>query len=145
PWSCTPPQNPPAGPGNANSGGCLVGVHSGPDVHDHPQIIIHTPNNPFAHTDEMWSQHAPPGCNVLFGDGSVRYLSTFINPYTWWALSTMNLGDIPQGDFSVANETISTTKRTAIAAGIVGLPVLCVCWFVWWGRPPQLGADEDVF
>ena len=99
PWSCTPPQEPPVGPGDANSGGCLVGVHSGPDVHDHPQIIIHPPDHPFGHTDEMWGQHGPPGCNVLFGDGSARFISTFIDPYTWWALSTMNMGDVPQGDY----------------------------------------------
>jgi prepilin-type N-terminal cleavage/methylation domain-containing protein/prepilin-type processing-associated H-X9-DG protein len=99
PWSCTPPQNPPIGLGDTNSGGCLVGAHSGPDVHDHPNVIVHAPNNPFGHTDEMYSQHTPPGCNVLFGDGSVRFISAFINPNTWWALSTMNLGDLPQGDF----------------------------------------------
>ena len=57
PWSCTPPQVPPVGIGDTNSGGCLVGVHSGPDVHDHPNIIIHAPDNPFGHTDEMYSQH----------------------------------------------------------------------------------------
>jgi prepilin-type N-terminal cleavage/methylation domain-containing protein/prepilin-type processing-associated H-X9-DG protein len=95
PWSCTPPQTPPVGPGDTNSGGCLVGVHSGPDATDHPQVIIHAPNNPFAHTDEMWSSHPGPGCNVLFGDGSVRFISAFINPNTWWALSTMNSGDAP--------------------------------------------------
>ena len=83
PWSCTPPRNPPVGIGDTNSGGCLVGVHSGPDVHDHPNIIIHAPDNPFGHTDEMYSQHAAPGCNVLFGDGSVRYVTAFVNPYTW--------------------------------------------------------------
>ena len=36
-------RNPPVGIGDTNSGGCLVGVHSGPDVHDHPNIIIHAP------------------------------------------------------------------------------------------------------
>ena len=86
-------------PSDCNGGGCLVGVHSGPDAHDHPQVIIHAPNNPFGHTDEMWSEHAGPGCNVLFGDGSVRFISAFINPYTWVALSTRNVGDIPQGDY----------------------------------------------
>src|SRR5437660_1190342 len=68
PWSCTRPQKPPVGIGDTNSGGNLVGAHSGPDAHDHPNIIIHAPNNPFGHTDEMYSQHTGPGCNVLFGD-----------------------------------------------------------------------------
>src|SRR5262249_26821241 len=43
-------------PSDPNSGGDLVGAHSGPDVHDHPQVIIHPPNHPFRHTDEMYSE-----------------------------------------------------------------------------------------
>lgn len=93
PWSCTPPK--PPFPGDTNSGGCLVGVHSGPDVHDHPQLIIHAPDDPFGHTDEMYSEHASPGGNVLFGDGSVRWIDTFIDAYSWFYLSTMNVGDVP--------------------------------------------------
>ena len=84
-------------PSDCNASGCLVGAHSGPDVHDHPQVIIHAPNNPFGHTDEMYSEHTPAGCNVLFGDGSVKFISAFINPNTWVALSTMNQNDIPGG------------------------------------------------
>jgi prepilin-type processing-associated H-X9-DG protein len=95
PGSCTPPQDPPIGIGDTNSAGCLVGVHSGPDVTDHPNMIIHAPNNPFGHTDQMWSSHAGPGANVLFGDGSARMVSAFIDANTWWYLSTMNVGDVP--------------------------------------------------
>jgi prepilin-type N-terminal cleavage/methylation domain-containing protein/prepilin-type processing-associated H-X9-DG protein len=85
-------------PSENNGAGCLVGAHSGPDTHDHPQVIIHAPNNPFGHTDEMWGEH-PTGCNVLFGDGAVRFVNAFINPYTWVALSTRDCGDEIAGDF----------------------------------------------
>ena len=85
-------------PSECNTGGCLVGAHSGPDTHDHPQVIIHAPNNPFGHTDEMWSEHVG-GANVLFGDGSVRFISTFINPYLWVALSTRNGNEAVAGDY----------------------------------------------
>ncbi len=86
-------------PSDCNASSCLVGVHSGPDVHDHPQVIIHAPSNPFGHTDEMYSEHTPPGGNVAFGDGSVRYISAFIDPWTWVALSTKDVGDTPQDDY----------------------------------------------
>ncbi len=85
-------------PSENNGAGCLVGIHSGPDSHDHPQVIIHAPNNPFGHTDEMWGEHGP-GCNVLFGDGAVHFISAFINPDLWVALSTRNLGEVANGDF----------------------------------------------
>jgi prepilin-type N-terminal cleavage/methylation domain-containing protein/prepilin-type processing-associated H-X9-DG protein len=84
-------------PSENNGAGCLVGVHSGPDTHDHPEVIIHAPNNPFGHTDQMWGDH-PAGCNVLMGDGSVRFASAFINAYTWVALSTRDAGDEISGD-----------------------------------------------
>ncbi len=72
-----------------NSGGALVAAHSGPDTHDRPQVIIHAPNNPFGHTDEMYAEH-PEGANALFGDSSVRFIAEEINPFTFVALSTRN-------------------------------------------------------
>jgi len=84
-------------PSENNGAGCLVGVHSGPDTHDHPEVIIHAPNDPFGHTDQMWGEHGN-GCNVLFGDGSVRFVSTFVNPNTFVALSTRDGGEVAGGE-----------------------------------------------
>jgi prepilin-type N-terminal cleavage/methylation domain-containing protein/prepilin-type processing-associated H-X9-DG protein len=96
PFACTPSK--PGWRSPPNSGGCLVGAHSGPDTHDHPQVIIHAPNNPFGHTDEMYSDH-PGGGNVLLGDGSVRFIKETIYPYTWVGLSTRNKQEVISGDF----------------------------------------------
>jgi prepilin-type N-terminal cleavage/methylation domain-containing protein/prepilin-type processing-associated H-X9-DG protein len=85
-------------PSDPNSGGDVVGCHSGPDIHDHPQVIIHPPNHPFRHTDEMYSDHGG-GCNVLFGDGSVRWVKQSIYPWTWVALSTRNQNEVVSGDY----------------------------------------------
>jgi prepilin-type N-terminal cleavage/methylation domain-containing protein/prepilin-type processing-associated H-X9-DG protein len=84
-------------PSENNGAGCLVGIHSGPDTHDHPQVIIHAPNDPFGHTDQMWGEHGY-GCNVLMGDGSVRFITTFIRPNTWVALSTRDGGEVVHED-----------------------------------------------
>jgi hypothetical protein len=36
-------------------------------------------------------------------------------------------------------------RTTIVAGGIVGSAALLVCWVVWWTRPPQMGADDEVF
>lgn len=98
PGAVTPPRlDLRAWPSENNGAGCLVGVHSGPDTHDHPEVIIHPPNDPFGHTDEMWGEHGAPGCHVLLGDGSVRFVSAFIDPWTWVALSTRDGGENADG------------------------------------------------
>ncbi|AGA25261.1 DUF1559 domain-containing protein [Singulisphaera acidiphila] len=96
PFACVPPK--PGWPSDPNSGGDLVGAHSGPDVHDHPQVVIHAPNHPFGHTDEMYADHVG-GCNVLMGDGSVRFAKETIYPRTWVGLSTRNGGEVFSGDY----------------------------------------------
>ena len=84
-------------PSENNAATSMVGCHSGPDVHDHPQVIIHVPNNPFGHTDEMWGEHGD-GCNVLFGDGSIRFFTAFTDGNVWVALSTRNRAEVVNGD-----------------------------------------------
>src|SRR5262249_21735243 len=96
PFASGPPK--PGWSSDPNSGGDLVGCHSGPDVHDHPQVIIHAPNNPFGHTDEMDSDH-PGGGNVLLGDGSVRFIKETIYPWAWVGLSTRSDGEVVSGDY----------------------------------------------
>jgi hypothetical protein len=45
----------------------------------------------------------------------------------------------------VAGAKSSTTRRAAVAAGVAVFAALLVGWFVWRGRPPQMGADDEVF
>lgn len=72
---------------DCNGSGAYVSAHSGPDPGDLPNVIIHAPNNPFAHTCGMFSDH-PKGGNVLFGDGHVQFVQEQIDPFTWSALAS---------------------------------------------------------
>jgi prepilin-type N-terminal cleavage/methylation domain-containing protein/prepilin-type processing-associated H-X9-DG protein len=72
--------------------GAILAVHSGPSLYESPQVI-HPPNSPLGHTDEMYSLH-PGGANVLLGDGSVRFIKQSINLLTWQALSSRSNGEI---------------------------------------------------
>ena len=66
-------------------------VHSGPAEEEDPPFI-HGPNvSP--KMDAMWSDHIGGG-NVLFGDAHTRFISEDIDPIVWWALSTMNRGEL---------------------------------------------------
>jgi prepilin-type N-terminal cleavage/methylation domain-containing protein len=79
-------------PSECNAAGCLVGIHSGDDTHDHPEVIIHAPNDPFGHTDQMHSDHVV-GCHVMFGDGSVRFVGLETDPFIWKMMATRNGGE----------------------------------------------------
>jgi len=50
---------------------------------------------PYAWT--MGSKH-PGGMNMLFGDGSVRFIKDSINPVNWFAIQTISGGEIVSSD-----------------------------------------------
>lgn len=85
PFGVTCPKEPYASA--CNSGGALVGAHSGPDVHDRPQVVVHAVNHPSGHTDGMHAEH-PGGANTLYGDGSVRFMNESMDPFAWVGMST---------------------------------------------------------
>ncbi len=72
--------------------GAILAAHSGPSLYESP-MVIHPPNSPLGHTDEMYSLH-PGGANVLLGDGSVRFVKQSINLLTWQALSSRCGGEV---------------------------------------------------
>jgi type II secretory pathway pseudopilin PulG len=70
----------------------LVNVHTGPSPNENPPVI-HSPNAPFGHVDQMWAEH-PDGCHVLMGDGSARFVKERINQMVWLALNTSRGGEV---------------------------------------------------
>jgi prepilin-type N-terminal cleavage/methylation domain-containing protein/prepilin-type processing-associated H-X9-DG protein len=44
------------------------------------------------------SSHHPGGVNVLFADGSVRFIKDTVNPVTWWALGSRDGGEVVSAD-----------------------------------------------
>jgi prepilin-type N-terminal cleavage/methylation domain-containing protein/prepilin-type processing-associated H-X9-DG protein len=91
-WMATTPWTIPysnyAGPAidNADYDQALVLAHGN---------LTHTPNadNPFYDPDTYWSMHIG-GANFLFGDGSVHFLSSGIDPFAWQWLQTMAGGEV---------------------------------------------------
>jgi prepilin-type processing-associated H-X9-DG protein len=93
PWTSpyTPQSQAPSGPNgsaydNADYDEALVLGHGN---------LSHLPNadNPFFDPDTFWSMHIG-GANFLFGDGSVQFLTSGIDPATYQALMTIAGGDI---------------------------------------------------
>jgi len=78
--------------GECDYAATLVNVHSGPCRHHHPPMI-HPPNDRLGAPCQMYAEH-PGGCNVLLGDGSVRFVAETINVLTWAAVSSMNEGEV---------------------------------------------------
>jgi prepilin-type N-terminal cleavage/methylation domain-containing protein/prepilin-type processing-associated H-X9-DG protein len=74
----------------------ILSTHSGPSLYESP-VVIHPPNSPLGHTDEMYSLH-PGGSNVLMGDGSVRFIKASINLLAWQALCSRSNGEVISAD-----------------------------------------------
>lgn len=75
----------------SESAATMMFVHSGPsggelDITGSP--IMHPINHPFKHVCQMVSQH-PGGGNVLFGDGSVRFVTEQVNQLIFAEVSSM--------------------------------------------------------
>ncbi|RLS57251.1 MAG: DUF1559 domain-containing protein [Planctomycetota bacterium] len=75
----------------------LVSAHSGPAVAEIDPLIgfapIHPPNSPLCHVCQMYSPHVD-GAHILLGDGSVRFVSQYIDQPTWAALSSCRKGEV---------------------------------------------------
>ena len=78
---------------DCDSGGAMVQAHSGPDSHDLPSVIIHQPNHPAQHPDQLMSEHVG-GAHCLLGDGAVRFLSQYMDPFLWASLCTRSKGEV---------------------------------------------------
>ena len=74
---------------NADFGEALVLAHGN---------ATHVPSAdfPFFDPDTFYSMHAGTGANFLFGDGSVHFLSSSINPTTYQYLCTIAGGEMCQ-------------------------------------------------
>ncbi|MFM1997722.1 MAG: Type secretion system protein precursor [Planctomycetota bacterium] len=68
----------------------LVLSHSGPAATE--PGVIHAPNDPAAHCDQMFSEH-PAGANVLFGDGSARLVAAAVDRGIWAAACSIAGGE----------------------------------------------------
>jgi len=73
----------------------LLLVHSGPARGE--ADVIHPPNDPMAHVDQMFSDHQG-GCNVALGDGAVRFVAESVNLDVWAAASSIAGGEKVGGD-----------------------------------------------
>jgi len=76
-----------AGPERAAA---LVLSHSGPAATE--PGVIHAPNDPASHCDQMFSEH-PAGANVLFGDGSARLVAAAVDRGIWAAACSIAGGE----------------------------------------------------
>lgn len=77
--------------------GAFVGAHGGPCPYEDP-VVIHPPNSPIGHSDQMESGHSG-GANILMCDGAVRFYANN-NPLSLWvALISRNGNEVIDDNF----------------------------------------------
>lgn len=76
---------------NYDGPGAFLGAHGGPCPYEDP-VVIHPPNSPLGHSDQMQSLH-PGGANILMGDGAVRFYGENNRLSLWVALESRNGGE----------------------------------------------------
>ncbi len=77
--------------------GAFVGAHGGPCPYEDP-VVIHPPNSPLGHSDQMQSLHSGAMANILLGDGSVRSVDGTVNLGIWAGLVSRTGGEV-LGDY----------------------------------------------
>ncbi len=82
---------------NYDGPGAYVAAHGGPCPYEDP-VVIHPPNSPYGHSDQMESTH-PGGANILMGDGSVHFYNEDSALQTWVALISRAGGDTIGEDY----------------------------------------------
>ncbi|MFM8435455.1 MAG: DUF1559 domain-containing protein [Planctomycetia bacterium] len=70
----------------AEHAAAFVLSHSGPAANE--AGVIHVPNDPAGHCDQMFSEH-PSGANIAFGDGSVQLVEAAIDRAAWAAFCSI--------------------------------------------------------
>jgi prepilin-type N-terminal cleavage/methylation domain-containing protein/prepilin-type processing-associated H-X9-DG protein len=96
----TAPNTPPSAALNTGNGTAYDNADFGEALVLGHCNATHLPSsdNPFWDPDTFYSYHTGRGANFLFGDGSVHFLTSGINPLTYQALGTIGGGEVV-GDY----------------------------------------------
>jgi prepilin-type N-terminal cleavage/methylation domain-containing protein/prepilin-type processing-associated H-X9-DG protein len=82
---------------NGNQAQTLFNTIVTPNSMQNPWSTCSTADPGHSYFNNANSYH-PGGVNVLFADGSVRFIRDSINPNTWWALGTKAAGEVISAD-----------------------------------------------
>jgi prepilin-type N-terminal cleavage/methylation domain-containing protein/prepilin-type processing-associated H-X9-DG protein len=99
-WMATTPYTPPNTPPSQAPTGLNGSAYNNADYGEALVLghcnATHLPSSdlPFYDPDTFYSLHTGRGANFLFGDGSIHYLTTGIDPYTYQHMATIAGGEV---------------------------------------------------